>query len=74
MIGDRRQARRSAGCGAADQSIKSIGKECWIARATVRDILGRGGGGEKPIKNLCRFPLKPWVYLSSAVRLPEGWL
>jgi DNA invertase Pin-like site-specific DNA recombinase len=39
VIVDREKIRQSA---AAGQSIKSIAKENGIARATVRDILGRG--------------------------------
>jgi DNA invertase Pin-like site-specific DNA recombinase len=45
VVVDREKIRR---CAAAGQSIKSIATECGIARATVRDILGRDRVAENP--------------------------
>jgi len=48
VIVDREKIRQ---CAAAGQSIKSIAKQHGIARATVRDILGRGRVAKNPTGN-----------------------
>jgi DNA invertase Pin-like site-specific DNA recombinase len=45
VIVDREKVRQ---CAAAGQSIKSIAKQHGIARATVRDILGRSRVAKNP--------------------------
>jgi DNA invertase Pin-like site-specific DNA recombinase len=47
VIVDRERIRH---CAAAGQSIKSLAKEWGIARATVRDILGRARVAKRPAK------------------------
>jgi DNA invertase Pin-like site-specific DNA recombinase len=54
-IVDRERIRE---CAASGQSIKSLAKEWGIARATVRDILGRARGGRNRSQNRAGVPLK----------------
>ena len=48
VIVDREKIRQ---CAAAGHSIKSLAKEWQIARATVRDILGRSRVAKNPTKS-----------------------
>lgn len=48
VVVDREKIRQ---CAAAGQSIKSIAKQHGIARATVRDILGRGRVAKNPAES-----------------------